>query len=288
MMDFAGDRTSVLRMTRHRSGSHEVNRIRKLSANEISNLWNDPLLRTSDILSSLFHQIAIIVEGDSDARFFRSIIDAIASDNDRGLDLRFFHCGGKDKIAKIAASLRAIGVVVVCIVDIDILDNKQKFSTLIQAFGGDATSFERPHQELMDFVGQKKQNASALMVKEEIHKAFSDQNMSLPLSEGASKLIIDLAKVRSSWADVKQYGERFFSNGPPFNMYSHVRDEAKKLGVFINGVGELENYCRRFSVKRKGEWLADVLELDLQNDVDLQEARDFTADILTKCSEMIR
>src|SRR5262249_28063744 len=61
ILDFASSRVSVIRMRRIRDRGGEVNRISKLDAESIGNLWRDPLLKTSDVLTSLFHEVAIIV-----------------------------------------------------------------------------------------------------------------------------------------------------------------------------------------------------------------------------------
>lgn len=79
LIDYETERVSVLRLNRESIGETEVNAVKVLESNAIAELWHDPLLRISDVLTSLFHHVAIIVEGDSDARFFRAMFDVLGA-----------------------------------------------------------------------------------------------------------------------------------------------------------------------------------------------------------------
>ena len=105
LLDSSVDRVTLVRLKRH----DKINRASILRPAAISHLWQDPLLRTSGLLSALFHQVAIICEGESDARFFQALMDATEKSK-RDPDFRFYHCGGKDRVAGIAQSLRAVKV----------------------------------------------------------------------------------------------------------------------------------------------------------------------------------
>src|SRR6202011_1194582 len=101
-------------------------KITVLNHQRIIQVWADPLLRTSAVLSSLFHSIALFCEGESDIRFFKALLDATRGKN-READYQFYHVGRKDRIAGVAKALSALDVPVIAIVDIDILADKEAF-----------------------------------------------------------------------------------------------------------------------------------------------------------------
>lgn len=289
MIDFAGRRVSVIRMTRSKFNdgqSREVNYIKKLDSADISQLWHDPLLRTSDVLTSLFHRLAIIVEGDSDARFLRALLDKIADNDSAGvLDVKFFHCGGKDKIPKIVAALRAIGVPTVCVVDIDVLDDKEKFLRLVDSFGGDRSTFEKPIADLLRFVSEQRSTQNFSETKEQIEKLFEGLDTQKPIPSNILLKVREVLNRSSAWYLVKRSGASFFPGGEAYNNFTSICNNAGTLGIVINTHGELENLCRTV-VAKKGEWLTAVLEKDLSTDADLLDARQFAQNLLHRCQEI--
>jgi energy-coupling factor transporter ATP-binding protein EcfA2 len=282
IIDFAGARASVVRMTRTSKSGSDYNHIKKLDSDQISKLWNDPLLKTSDVLTSLFHRVAIIVEGDSDARFIRAMIDALSGDGCRAPDIKFFHCGGKDRIPKIAGALRAIGVPVLAVVDIDILDNKPKFLELIESLGGEADAFNQPLSALLKFVAEKKSTASAAEAQSKLGKLFDKIEPGKAIPGDILREMSEALKSASAWSFIKQTGETFFSGGEQYNNLQDILHKSEQLGILINRSGELENFCRTIGSKRKSEWLAEVLRKDLKRDIDLKEAREFAQKLLDK------
>jgi hypothetical protein len=131
-----------------------------LDSEQIKALWADPLLRTSDVLSALFHDAALICEGETDARFYRTVLDATRSAI-READGRFFHFGGKDRIASVVAALRALNVPVIAIVDIDLLADRQKFLILFEALGGRPADVENDLKTILRVVGMRKGQLTA-------------------------------------------------------------------------------------------------------------------------------
>lgn len=286
LLDYADERVSVLRLVKKNIDKETINIVSQLNSKDISELWKDPLLKTSDTLTSLFHDMAIIVEGDSDARFFKAMLDAIYRDNAGYLpDYRFFHCGGKDRIAKIASSLKSAGVPVMCIVDIDILDNKQKFLDLYSIFGGDPNDITAYVDYIHRFVSEKKSPITSSDAKNKIDDLFQNFDPKQPIPASKIPELNDIIQNFSSWRYVKSNGETFFSGGDPYNHFVKVCTKAQEIGIIINRYGELENLCKTIT-PRKSEWLSLVLQKELSGDEDLKSARDFTEN-LVRISKMI-
>lgn len=70
LLDSKLDRITLARI--RRDGSRNPTTI--LSHQLVQEIWSDPLLRTSHVLSALFHDVAVLCEGDSDVRFFKRFL----------------------------------------------------------------------------------------------------------------------------------------------------------------------------------------------------------------------
>lgn len=132
VLDGANDRVVVVRLKRDAKG-HSVE---TMSADRISELWQDPLFRTSNALTALFHDAAVLVEGESDSRFLRAGMNNLFGEEHLP-DMEFFSCNGKGKIHLIASALTSLSVPVVSVVDLDILSNPSDIFKLYSAMGGD-------------------------------------------------------------------------------------------------------------------------------------------------------
>jgi len=55
-----------------RSGT--INKVSVLNSHDIESIWNDSLLRHSNVLNGLFHTKVVICESDSDCRFYSAIL----------------------------------------------------------------------------------------------------------------------------------------------------------------------------------------------------------------------
>lgn len=287
LLDFANSRVNVVRVMRKSKDKETINAVSQLNAEEIAEFWRDPLLKTSDALSSLFHDVAIIVEGDSDARFFRAMLDAIYRESSEYLpDIRFFHCGGKDRIPKIASALRSAGLPVLSMVDIDILDNKSKFYELYRAFNGNTADIDAHFVRLQQFVASKRSPLIAAEAKKQIEAIFSDLDLGQPLSSAKAGEIGEVVQSFSAWRYIKSNGEHFFTGGEPYNNFTYLRQKSEGQGILINRHGELENLCRTIT-PRKSEWLATVLQKDLLNDPELHNAREMTKHLVETCRKIL-
>lgn len=274
LLDASGDRVTVARITRE----GDQNAVTVLRSEQIVELWTDPILRTSDVLSALFHDVAILCEGESDARFLRSMLDATRTDV-RDPDARIYHFGGKDRLASIAASLRALAVPVVAVVDIDVLSDKGKFLSLYHAMGGSDPTVERDVQTLIASVGARKGQLTGSELSVELKRVAVEIDGTLEVPKNMRNELTRLIRAGSNWGRVKEDGYRAFVEAPAIQAYERVKSAGGAVGLLINPEGELEGFCRQDSRARKSEWLTAVLSRDLANDLALEEGRIFVARI---------
>ena len=93
-----------------------INRMSVLKNERIKELWGNPILRYSNVLSGLFHEKVVVCESDYDCLFYHAIMTAIYEEKGEiSPDVLFTHCGGKSRMKDIVNALRAINVPVVAI-----------------------------------------------------------------------------------------------------------------------------------------------------------------------------
>jgi hypothetical protein len=281
LLDRSGDRVTIIRLDRHL----DRNKVTVLSSSEIQRFWADPLLRTSDLLSALFHEVAIICEGDSDARFFRALLEA-TEEQTTDKDFRIFHLGGKDRMPNIVAALRAIGVPVVAVVDIDILNDKTKFCALFESLGGRAKEIEADLTLILRSVGARKGQLTGKELAVELERHANDIRDQIDIPNQVRTDIVQLLKTGQNWQRVKEDGSRGFVDAPTIQAFDRIDLASKKIGLLINREGELEGFCREIPRTRKSEWLATVLQRNLILDPALTDARAFARE-LRDCIEIV-
>ena len=198
---------TLVRLTRDDSSAH----VRTFRHDRIEATWNDAVLRYSNVLQGLFHSRVAIAEGDADCRFYGAALDQLG--NDRGLrhlvdDVLFVPSGGKEGVPAIAQALVGLGVETFAIVDFDVLNNKRKLKSIVEAVGSDWDErLQSLYRALADFVNG------------------SDGDM---------------------WADLKVRGLDGLPGGSPFTNARDLIDVLRDARVLVVPVGEMESFDRTF------------------------------------------
>ena len=237
LLDADNENVKVIRIDR----VVNINKMSVLSNDKVKELWNNPLLRYSNILSGLFHEKVVVCESDYDCLFFQAIIDAIYDNSDEiAPDIMFTHCGGKDRLDIVVAALKALDVTVMAVADFDVLNNSTKLKDIVSAFGIDWDSqLSSPMKTIYDMVNGK----------------------------------------QGGWESLKRVGKAGFEGDAP-SAYDAVETICISQGFFVVPCGEIECFDRTVN-KSKKEWVYNVLEnYDLMNEPKLSVARDFVKSII--------
>lgn len=241
LIDADSDNVTVIRINR----DSNTNMMSILRNDKIRELWKNPIMRYSNILSGLFHDKVVVCESDYDCLFYQAIIDAIYEQKKEiAPDILFTHCGGKHRIPDIVCALKAVDVPVAAICDFDLIDDKRTFKNTLSAFGLDwNTSVGTSMGELYESINTKQ-------------------------SKG-----VDI------WSILKATGKAGLSDKEPI-AYERVENTCQSIGLFIVPVGELECFDKTI-VSKKKEWVYDVLKrYDLANEPKLDLARVFVHKVL--------
>ncbi len=263
------NRTSVIRVSRNNSGSGAV----LLDSENISALWQDPILQFSNILDGLFHEAVVITEADADCRFYESLMSA-ANTSDTLPDIHFTYSGGKDRLPTVINALRALGVVVATITDFDLLNSERTLERIISAHGGDWSVLKPDWQLLKGYIEQNTNFVGAKRFKAEMTNILRDINDDGAVDKQYLKKIRELSRNASAWDHAKRSGVSSLENGIPSQVAEKILNYLENIGIFVNPQGELEGFCR--SIGAHGpRWVEEVMKKDLALDKDLRAAREF-------------
>ncbi|WP_400260888.1 ATP-dependent nuclease [Sphingobacterium sp. SG20118] len=256
-----------------------VNNISILDKAEIDLIWNDSLLRHSNILSGLFHSKVVICESDSDSRFYSAVLDSLYEDIDSNIpDILFINVNGKHRIPVAIKALNKLRVPIVVIADFDVLNNIEPLKTIFEDLNGNWDEVESDWKRVKTEIESKRPEFLSSDVKleiEEILKSVSDRIFPKNKVTEIQKIL----KKSSPWTEAKEVGKAFIPSGQATQAYERIQSKFIKKGLLIPDVGELESFVK--SVGNHGpKWINDVLVKDLKNDPELKIARDFVQQII--------
>lgn len=244
LLDADNENVTVIRINR----DGNLNRMSILNNNEIKQLWRNPILRYSNILSGLFHEKVVVCESDYDCLFYQAVMTAdYEQRNEIAPDILFTHCGGKSRAKDITKALRAVNVPVVAICDFDLLNASQNLKPLVESLGLEWNK----------------------LMTEGMRTIFDSMN-----AKNSSGI--------NAWEQIKKIGKAGFTGDEPA-AYEKVETLCKSAGLFVVPVGEIEGFVKTIN-KEKKEWVYEVLEhYNLATDPKLEEARKFVQAVIDYC-----
>ncbi len=270
MVEADQGRVRILRLHREQNTNH----VRLLDNDQIRNLWSDPLLRHSNVLDGLFHEMTIVAEGDADCRFYSAIKDICDKDVRTPQDVLFVPCGGKARVKTVVRALKALAVPVRVICDFDVVSDEHPLRDIYEDLGGRWDQIQKDWRLVKESVGGRQAELPADRVKADIEQVLSDiKGKEFPKS--ATREIETILRKASPWAMAKQVGVPFIPPGDAAQAFARLDSALKNVGCYIVPVGELEGFDR--TVGNHGpKWVSSVLEKDLAG-ADLEAARKFVA-----------
>lgn len=246
--------------------------MKELNPSTVREVWQDPLLRYSNVLDGLFHKGVIVCESDSDCRFYGAMIDVVSAGKD-GADLLLVHGGGKSRIATIVKALRAIGVPVRAVADFDMFAEEKTFRAAFESLGGDWIRIEKDWQATKRTIEGRRPELPTAEAKKKINEVLAVVT-SKTLPEESARDIKEILRLASAWSEAKRMGSAFIPSGDETKTYHRLIDELRKVGLFIVEAGELEQFCK--TIGGHGPlWVSRVLERKLDTDPELENARRF-------------
>lgn len=273
LLNAASGNLRILRL--QRDGA--INPTMELDKASVRRIAADPLMKFSNVLDGIFYQRVVVAEADSDCLFYSAVLDVPSVNGSTQPDVLFIHASGKDRMASLASTLRAMGVRVDVIADIDVLREDGTLRKIVEALGGDWSVISGLASSVRNAIEQKKPWLNAAELKNGIIEVL--EKVEAPgIGEFPRPLkseIDGLFRKALPWDAVKQSGISALPAGDATKDFSTICELCGAFGLWIVPQGEIEGFCR--SVGGHGpKWVQEVLETkDLANDEDLGPARTF-------------
>lgn len=256
----------------------EINKVSVLNNSDINSIWNDSLLRHSNVLNGLFHSKVVVCESDSDCSFFAAILSALHDNsNTVSPDILFIHCGGKHRIPTVIKALTKLNVPIRIVSDFDVLNDINPLKEIFEDLGGEWTDVEDDWKLVKTSIEQKRPELETQDLKKEIDKVFQSTTEKFFPKDKFSE-IQKILKKTSAWAYAKEVGKAFIPSGDPSKAFEKIQSKFKEKGFFIIEVGELESFDKR-SGNHGPKWVSEVLTKNLKTDTELEPARQFVTHI---------
>lgn len=145
LLDVCDDRLKIIRITR----DDDVNYFSVLDNQKIKDVFGDPLLKYSNIMSSLFHKSVVLCESDSDCKLYSVIDSHLKQAEGKYSETLFIHCGGKQRMARTAGALKSLNIKVKVIPDIDVLNDENTIKGIAETFGVDWESIKADYNNVV-------------------------------------------------------------------------------------------------------------------------------------------
>ena len=248
---------------------------------DINKIWNDSLLRHSNVLNGLFHSKVIICESDSDCRFFSALLSAQFDDTGSiAPDVLFIHCGGKHRMPTVIKALKNLNVNLKVISDFDLLNDINPLKQIFEDLEGDWKEVEKDWKLVKKEIELKRPEYLTEDVKTDINKILTETVDRIFPKEKISAIQKTLKKA-SPWTEAKEVGKPYIPSGNATQSFEKMQQKFKEKGLVILEVGELECFAK--SIGNHGpKWVTEVLAKDLKNDTELEIARQFVLENIAK------
>lgn len=256
-----------------RSGN--VNRVRELSKAKTTEIANDTLTRYSGVFEGIFYPHVIIAESDADCLFYSSFLNTQAVAGDQKADVLFIHASGKHRMAQLVETLKALGVPLSVIADIDVLSEANTLRLLFEVLGGNWSKIEMSRTALANAVETEKPPLNAEQMKSMIAKELDGIGGTASFPKVAEQNIKRIFKTVSPWSALKRAGRNAL-NATGVKHFDILVAECAAVGLWVVPEGELEGWCRSIDAGHGPSFAEKVLEeRAIEQDPELQGARDF-------------
>lgn len=271
---------SVVRLVR----DDESTRAHQLRSDDLKAIWDDPVLKYSNVLDGLFHKLVVMAENERDCRFYEAGLDGRVEDDSSlviqrvplpATDVLFVPTGGTGGMSKVARALRALEVPVIASPDIDVLDNEAVIKGIVEALGHQWDDLHddwvRTTQRLGGDQEYELVSNVFLRAKAEFERIIRSDGMAR--YDAVNRRIIKeaLGISQRPWDEAKNYGVRVLErvSGDP-QAVNRLLDNLAKRQVVLVHEGQLESFGYSLGIQKGKGWLPAALAAGLQSSAAVQ------------------
>lgn len=270
--------TSVVRLNRKENSTTA----HQLESSDLLDIWQDPVLRYSNVLDGLFHQLVVLAEGERDCRFYQAALEEFSTEADGDLrqispggpapsDVLFVPANGKAGMAKLAKALASVDVPVVASPDLDVLNEQRTLSGLVTSLGREWTGLDRDYNIATAAFRAPRQPVLVAEVKESLKVFFDETGSEANFDQTVyKKLVRRLPAAASRWQEVKDYGLSAFK-GQAAPAVHKLLDALATRHVVPVRVGELERFAPLVIESKGPAWLPAALAAGAHKSAEAQD-----------------
>lgn len=254
LMETCPERIKIIRITR----TGDTNSFSILDNDKFNELWKDSLLKHSNIMSAIFHKTVVLCESDSDCQMYSIIDSYLKKSEGKYSETMFIHCGGKQRMSKVALALKSLDIDVRLIPDIDVLNDVNVFRNIATTFGIEWSQIEKDYNMLVSNLHSKKEK----IIREEVTIAINgiiNSSDSKELSKAEIQRIRSEITVDSKWEPLKKNGVNGIPSGEATKAFNKIDSLLKDHEIYIVPVGELEMFIKDVGCHGP-EWVNKVLD----------------------------
>ena len=254
LLEVCPERLKIIRITRDGNTNH----FSVLRNESFSAIWGDPLLKHSNMMTSLFHKNVVLCESDADCQMYSIIANHLKQKEGKYSETLFIHCGGKDRMSKVICALRSLDIDVKVVPDIDVMNNVDTFKKIVESFDIDWTIIQKDYRILDSQLHSAKETIKRTDAKETINRILDGSDNDI-VSKEERERIRTAVKTTSKWETIKEMGIQAIPAGDATSAFNRLNQTLIENGFFLVPVGELECFIK--DVGGHGPaWVNSVLE----------------------------
>ncbi|MFJ4266284.1 ATP-dependent nuclease [Paenarthrobacter nicotinovorans] len=244
-------------------------------ASALKELWQERLLRYSNVLSGLFHRLVVICEAEQDCNFYQAALeDYLDGQGDDGprisaTDVLFVPTHGKAAMAQVAAIVHAAGVPTVIVPDLDVLDSKRVISRMVKTLGGNWEDLDSDFRATVGPIVRRNAAPKVRALKDDLNgyldRIINESPDAALTSEQKEKIDRILRVSESDWTVIKTAGVHMF-RGDQRLAADRLLKSLADIGIVPLEVGSLESFAPQFPKNR--DWLPSALGADAHRSPD--------------------
>ena len=254
LLDVCEDRLKIIRISR----DGDNNSFSILDNQQIKEVFRDPFLKHSNIMSGIFHKTVVLCESDSDCKFYSTIENFLKQSQGQYSETLFVHCGGKQRLAKMARALKALNVDIRIIPDMDVLNDENTIKEITKVFDIDWKIIERDYKILISNIQPSKERISRKKTELFITNLLSGSEEEF-LSKNEILQIEKSIKPSSKWVEIKRNGKAAIPSGDATNAFNSIDEIFRKNHIYMVPVGELEGFVKEIG-NHGPQWVNEVFE----------------------------
>ncbi len=232
-------RVKLIRLTR----DGEINHVHYLQQADLDEVWNDPIMRHSNLLDGLFYTNTILCESDSDCQLYAAMLSHIKEKQGSYSDALFTLCNGKGRMKHLSKIFKSLGINYRIVPDIDFFNDEFLVKSVYENCGGDWLAIEEDYRTLYNAMNQPDGSLSREEFLEEVNNMIISRGWGEMTKPYIKKLGKELPLIlENQWDKLKHQGISFIVEADVKEATERLIKAMNAVGVFPVEKGELESF----------------------------------------------